>query len=72
MMKEKQRLLEERGSGSIRSELEFRMGNAYSKLVMDCLQAETGSSSSPQEEFDDSLDVQETIVSTLRSLLEVL
>ena len=35
MIKEIQRLLEERGSGSIRSELEFRMGNAYRKLVMD-------------------------------------
>lgn len=72
MIKEKQRLLEERGSGSIRAELEFRMGNAYSKLVMACLQAETGSGSSVEEEFDNSLDVQETIVSTLRSLLEVL
>ena len=72
MIKEKQRLLEERGSGSIRSELEFRMGNAYSKLVMDCLQAEAGSSSSAEEGFDDSLDVQETIVSTLRNLRGVL
>ena len=72
MIKEKQRLLGERGSGSIRSELEFRMGNAYSKLVMDCLQVEAGSSSSAEEEFDDSLDVQVSIVSTLRSLRGVL
>ncbi|KAM0801414.1 hypothetical protein BDR22DRAFT_847355 [Usnea florida] len=56
MIKEKQRLLEERGSGSIRGELEFRMGNAYSKLVMDCLQVEAGSSSSAEEEFDDSIE----------------
>lgn len=72
LIREKQRLLEERGSGSIRSELEFRMGNAYSKLVMDCLQAEAESSSSSEEEFDDFLDVQETTVSTLRNLRGVL
>ena len=72
MVQGKQRFLEERGSGSIRAELEFRMGNAYSKLVMDCLHAETNSSSLADGEFDYSLDVQETIVSTLRQLHEVL
>lgn len=71
MVKEKQRLLEERGSCSIRADLEFQMGKVYSKLVMDCLNAEPNPSSSADEEFDDSLDVQETIVSTLRKLLEV-
>ncbi|CAD6584444.1 MAG: hypothetical protein ASARMPREDX12_001659 [Alectoria sarmentosa] len=72
MVKERQRFLEERGSGSIRAELEFRMGHVYNKLVMDCLHVGTISTSSEDEEFDDSLDIQETIVSTLRNLLEVL
>lgn len=72
MVKERQRFLEERGSGSIRAELEFRMGHVYNKLVMDCLHVGTVSTSSADEEFDDSLDIQETIVSTLRNLLEVL
>ena len=68
MINEKQRLQEERGSGCIISKLKLRMGNAYSKFVMDCLHAEAGSSSSAEEEFDDSLDVQETIVSTHQRL----
>ncbi|CAD6569584.1 MAG: hypothetical protein ASARMPRED_002956 [Alectoria sarmentosa] len=72
MVKERQRFLEERGSGSIRAELEFRMGHVYNKLVMDCLHVGTVSASSADEEFDDSLDIQETIVSTLRNLLEAL
>ena len=71
MVKEKQSLLEERGTGSIRAELEFRMGTVYSDLVMDCLDAET-QPSSEDEEFDESLESQERIVSTLRNLLEVL
>ncbi|CAF9909703.1 hypothetical protein IMSHALPRED_008447 [Imshaugia aleurites] len=72
MVKEKQKLLEELGTGSIRAELEFQMGNIYSKLVMDCLHAERKCSSSADEELDDSLELQETIVSTLRNLLDVL
>ena len=72
MIKEKQAFLEERGSGSIRAGLEFRMGNVYSELVMNCLNAETQSSSSADEEYDDGLDFQERIVSTLRSMSEVL
>lgn len=71
-VKEKQKVLEEQGSGSIRAEIEFRMGHVYSNIVMDCLHADTKSSSSVYEEFDESLDVQETIVSTLQRLLEVL
>ena len=72
MVKEKQKFFEEQGSGSIRAEVEFRMGHVYSKIVMDCLHADTKSSSSEYEEFDESLDFQETMVSTLRKLLEVL
>ena len=72
VVREKQRLLEERGSDSIRAELEFRMGKVYSDLVMDCLHAENQSSSPGDEEFNDSLESQEKIVSTLRNLLEVL
>lgn len=71
MVKEKQRLLDEQGSGSIKAETEFRMGVVYSELVMDCLHAGTKSSSSADEEFDDSLEIQESIVSTLRNLLAV-
>ena len=54
------------------SEIEFRMGNVYSKLVMDCLHAETTLSSLTDEDFDDSLDVQENIVSMLRTMLDIL
>ena len=72
MVMEKQKFLEERGIGSIRAELEFRMGEVYSNLIMDCLHAETQSSSSADEEFDDSLEFQESIVSTLRSMSRVL
>ena len=69
MVREIQNSLEEQGSRSIRAGLEFRTGNVYSKLVMDCLHAETQSSSLADDEFDDSLDLQETIVSTLRNML---
>ena len=72
MVKEKQAFLEERGSGSIRAGLEFRMGKVYSELVMNCLNAQTQSSSPADEEFDDGLEFQESIVSTLRSMSEVL
>ena len=72
VIQEKQAFLEERGSGSIRAGLEFRMGNVYSELVMNCLNAQTHTSSSADEEFDDGLEFQESIVSTLRSMSEVL
>ena len=72
MMKEKQAFLEERGSGSIRAGLEFRMGSVYSELVMNCLNAQTQSISPADEELDDGLEFQESIVSTLRSMSEVL
>ena len=72
IVQENQRLLEERGNDSIRAELEFRMGKVYSDLVMDCLHAENQSSPSEDGDFDDSLESQEKIVSTLRNLLEVL
>ena len=52
--------------------LEFRMGNVYSELVMNCLNAQTQSSSSAHEELDDGLVFQESIVSTLRSMLEMI
>lgn len=68
MVKVKQDFLEERGIGSIRAEPDFRMGMVYSKIVMDCLHAETQPSSSADNEFDDSLEFQESIVSTLRRM----
>lgn len=68
MVKVKQDFLEERGIGSIRAELDFRMGMVYSKIVMDCLHAEMQPSSSADNEFDDSLEFQESIVSTLRRM----
>ena len=72
MVKEKQKFLEEHGDSSIRAGLEFRMGNIYSKLVMDCLHAQIRSSSSADEDFDDGLEFQESIVSTLRKMTESL
>ena len=72
MIEKKQGYLEERGSGSIRAGLEFRMGNVYSELVMNCLNAQTQSSSPEDEGLDGGLDFQERIVSTLRSMSEVL
>ena len=72
MIKEKQRFLEEGGRGSIRAGLEFRMGNVYSELVMKCLNTQMQSSSPEDEELDEGLEFQESIVSTLRSMSEVL
>lgn len=72
MIKDKQAFLEERGSGSIRAELEFCMGNVYSELVMNCLNAQTQSNSPADEELDEGLEFQEGIVSSLRSMSEVL
>ena len=72
MIKAKQAFLEERGSGSIRAGLEFRMGIVYSELVMNCLNEQTQFSSPADEEFNDGLDFQERIVSTLRSMSEIL
>ena len=48
------------------------MGNVYSELVMSCLNAQTQSNSPADEELDDELEFQESIVSTLRSMSEVL
>lgn len=72
MVKVKQDFLEERGISSIRAELDFRMGEVYSKIVMDCLYAETQPSIPADNEFDDSLEFQESIVSTLRRMSGVL
>ena len=72
MIKEEQAFLEERGSGSIRAGLEFRVGKVYGELVMNCLNVQTQSSSPADEELGDGLDFQESIVSTLRTMSEVL
>ena len=72
MIEKKQGFLEERGSGSIRAGVDFRMGNVYGELVMTCLNAQTQSSSPADEELDDGLEFQERIVSKLRSISEVL
>lgn len=72
MSGEKQRLLGETGRGSIYAELEFNMGAAYAQIVARCLHASSGVKNGVDEEdFDDSLDIQENSLATLHRLLEV-
>ena len=58
----------------VASDAESKLKHRITKieLVMNCLNAQTQSSSPADEEFDDGFDLQERIVSTLRSMSEVL
>jgi Prion-inhibition and propagation len=72
MLGEKQRLLGETGRGSVFAELKFNMGAAYAQNVARCLQASSQSVKigADDEDFDDSLDIQENSLATLHQLLE--
>ena len=71
MVGEKQRLLRETGPGTIHAELHYRMGAAYSQTVMECLHAATSQAGRDELDFDDSLDIQEESLATLRGLAAV-
>jgi serine/threonine protein kinase len=72
MFGEKQRLLDETGRGSIYAELNFNMGTAYAQAVMRCLQAGPYVKRGvDDEDFNDSLDIQENSLAILHRLLEV-
>ena len=68
ILEAKQALLDRRGHRSVHADLQFHMGKAYTSMVMDCLTAAEGPIS---EEYDDSVEIQEATVATLRALLSV-
>jgi Prion-inhibition and propagation len=69
MMSQRQRLLQGPGYDRLRSELEFRMGHAYARVVRSCLYAGMTSNGGLDEDFENSIDVQEDVLATLRKLL---
>lgn len=72
MFGEKQRLFDETGRGSIFAELEFNMGAAYTQAVMWCLEVGPDVTHGvDDEDFDDSLDIQENTLAIFHQLLEV-
>lgn len=71
MFGEKQRLFDETGRGNIFAELEFNMGAAYTQAVMWCLEAGPDVHGVDDEDFDDSLDIQENTLAIFCQLLEV-
>lgn len=66
MVGEKQRLLRETGPGTILSELRHRMGTAYGRIVMNCLHAPTNQLGKDDEEYDESIDIQEESLTALQ------
>ena len=69
MMSGRQRLLQGQDCDRLRSELEFRMGHAYARVVRNCLTARMDSDQGLDEDFENSIDVQEDILAKLRKLL---
>ena len=70
MMSERQRLLQGTGYDRLRSELGFRVGNAYTRGNRYCLYAGMTSDGNLDEDFENSIVVQEDILATLRKLLD--
>ena len=68
MLGEKQRLLRETGPGTIYADLEFKMGVRYSQVVLKCINATAVSGGEDEEGFDDTLEVQEECLETLKAL----
>jgi hypothetical protein len=71
MFGERQRSLDETGRGSIFAELEFNMEAAYTQAVMWCLEAGPDITHEvDDEDFGDSLDIQENTLAIFRQLFE--
>ena len=69
ILRYKASLLGATGQGSIISELGFLTGEAYSKIVATCL---TAAEWSVDDEFDDSIEIQERNVGVLRKLTGII
>lgn len=69
MVGTKQTRLQQRGSGSIKAELDFRMGTRYGDLVMSCINAATERKAGDDEDLDDSLVVQDQCLAQLKALV---
>lgn len=72
MDSEKQRLLHETGPRTINADLQYRMGTCYSQIVMRCLHASESQEGEDEEEFDQSIAIQEESLTTLKQLAAVI
>lgn len=71
MANERQQLLQDLGYGGLRRELEFRMGLEYAGVVRNCFDAAMTSNGGVDECFDDSIEVQQETLATLRRLSSI-
>ena len=68
MVGEKEKLIRETGLGTIHADLCYRMGFAYSQIVMICLHAATNQMGSDKDDMVYSLDILEESLTNLRGL----
>ena len=68
LLEHRHSLLSKATSDSIAADLRFRMGSAYEKVVAECLQITNSKCPSVDETFDDSVIIQERVVTTLRTM----
>lgn len=72
MMSERYGILQGRGYDRLESELDFRTGRAYAQVVRTCFTAGMTEAGGLEEDFEDSIDVQQDILVKLRRLLSAL
>ena len=72
MMNQRQNLLQAEGANSIKSELEFRMGKAFSDIVMECLKAASETDGAKLVDSENSLEIQEKSLAALRRLADAI
>lgn len=72
MVGEKQRLLRETGPGTIIADLKHRIGETFTNVAMKCLHAPTEATGQEEDDFDDSLNIQEECLIALRELAAAL
>ncbi|KAI9699650.1 MAG: hypothetical protein M1836_002684 [Candelina mexicana] len=72
MMGAKQSLLQSQECGSIRAELEHRMGRRYAEVAMDCINAATNANAEATEDDGDSLETEEMSLIALKELAAVM
>jgi hypothetical protein len=68
----RQLLLQGPGYGRLETQLEFRMGSQYAAVVRKCLTAGMTSGGGLDEDFEDSIEVQQDTLTTLKRLLSAL
>ena len=69
LLSSKAALFEASGRGSLMEGLQYHMGDTYSKLVKDCL---TAAEWAVDDELDESVEIQENIVTVLSDILQVI